>query len=101
MKTETNKQSISLKVLNEILSQDRKYFLNEERGHIGIGDDADDGSQGDYNETFKFYKHPEMPENTFLRVTYQTDSYGDNENITEMKFVEGKAKTITVFEPIK
>ena len=93
-------QSITLKVLNELLSQKHKYFLNQQYGYKGIPDNAYDGEQGEYNEYFKFYRHPEMPENVFLKETYNTDSYGDNEHVVSLSFVEGKAKTITVFEPI-
>lgn len=95
-------ESISIKVLNEILSEDTrgKYFLSDKKGHWGIGDGSD-GNQGDYNETFRYYWHPEMPENIFLQVTERTDSYGDNESIVEMKFVQGKSKQVTVYEPIK
>lgn len=102
MKTDASKTFISLKALNELLSDNTrsKFLLNEKDGHKGVPDSGD-GNQGEYNERFEFYKHPELPENIFLQITYQSDSYGDNEAIHEMKFVEGKAKTVTIYEPVK
>src|SRR6478736_2967452 len=88
--------------LNELLSEStrKKYFLSESKGNLGIPDSGD-GSQGEYNETFKYYRHPEMPQNIFLQITFHTDSYGDSPTINEMKLVEGKQKQITIYEPIK
>lgn len=95
------KLSISVEVLNELLSSStrRKYLVTKGDGHKGVPEDYD-GYQGEYNETFEYYKHPQLPESLFLQITYRTDSYGDNNYIYEMKFVEGKEKTITVYEPI-
>jgi hypothetical protein len=95
-------ESINIKVLNELLSSSSKgkYRIHTAEGHQGIPDSYE-GSQGDYNETFEFYQHPEMPKNMFLKVTMHTDSYGDNDFIYELQFVEGKEKTITIYEPIK
>jgi len=95
-------QLISIRVLNELLSETtrEKYKLNEVPGHFGVPEDGE-GYQGEYNETFYFYQHPDMPSNIFLRLTEHTDSYGDNESIVEYQFVEGKAKQVTVYEPIK
>jgi len=97
--------TVSIKTINELLedihksSYVKKYFINKQDGHKGVLDGSD-GSQGEYNEYFEFYQHPSLNENVFLRVTFNTDSYGDNESISSIQFVEGKAKTITVYEPI-
>lgn len=95
-------ESIKINVLNEVLQEStrKKYFLNEANGHFGVPDDGE-GNQDEYNEKHKYYRHPEMPENVFLQITERTDSYGDNWKIAEMKFVQGVAKQITVYEPIK
>ena len=44
--------------LNELLQESTryKYFLSESKGHTGVPDSGD-GSQGEYNETFKYYRH--------------------------------------------
>lgn len=94
-------ETISIKVLNELFSNKThsKYRISTGDGHQGIIDS--DGRQGEYNERFEYLQHPDMPKNIFLQITYRSDSYGDNESIYEYKFVEGKAKTITIYEPIK
>ena len=93
---------IKLSVLNELLDPTKKskFFLNKENGHCGVPEDGE-GWQGEYNESFRYYKHPGLPENVFLKETWQTDSYGDNDHLVQVQFVQGVAKTITVYEPIK
>jgi len=88
-----------IKAFNEVMSNKKAYKTNTERGHTGVPDDSE-GNQGEYNEKFIFYKHKDFPEGVFLRETLQTDSYGDYESIVEVMFVEGKEKTITIFEPV-
>lgn len=56
--------------------------------------------QGEYNETFKFYKHPGLPEGVFMKEAYNTDSYGYDAKLETVEFVKGKEKQITVYEPI-
>lgn len=94
--------TISIKVLNELLSEEQrnKYLINEENGHQGIPDNDSEGYQGEYNETFHYYQHPEMPKNIFLKTTTHTDSYGYNKSIVEYQFVEGKKEQITVYKPV-
>lgn len=95
------KETIELKVLNELMSNNtkKKYLMQEMPGHRGVPDDGE-GNQGEYNETFKFYKHPGLPEGIFMRETWHTDSYGYGDVLQSTEFVKGKEKTITVFEPI-
>jgi hypothetical protein len=88
-----------IRAFNEVMGNKKAYITNTNRGHTGVPDDGE-GNQGEYNETFIFYKHKDFPEGVFLRETINTDSYGDNESIVEVKFVEGKEKTITIFEPV-
>lgn len=96
---ESKNQLIKLSDLQELFKNKHNYFTNEVKGHTGVSDDGE-GSQGEYNEKFKFYKHPGLPEGVFMRETWHTNSYGYDETITAIDFVEGKARTITVFEPI-
>ena len=95
MKNET----ILLKDLQDLLTNKQKYFQSEVKGETPIPEGRD-GSQGDYNETFRFYKHPGLPEGVFMRETYHSDSYGYNQSLNSVEFVKGREKTITVFEPI-
>ena len=81
---------ISIKTLNDLLKNKSKYFKKQILGH-----------PGEYNETFRFYQHPNLPENIFMRETYYTGSYGDdNVGFVEVQFVEGVKKEILVYEPV-
>lgn len=99
MNKSKNTESIALSDLQDLFNNKHKYFLSEEKGHIGVPDESE-GEQDEYNETFKFYKHPGLPEDTFMRETYNSDSYGYDDFLVKIDFVKGKAKTITVYEPI-
>lgn len=92
--------TITIKALNDLFKNKSKYYVNEQKGHEGVPESYE-GVRGEYNEIFKYYKHPEMPDNLFLRETYQTDSYGEDEHLSSIDFVLGVEKTITVFEPFK
>lgn len=74
--------------------------MSEQKGHQGISNDDYDGRQGEFNETFKYYKHKGLPEGVFMKETYHTDSYGSGNSLVNVEFVEGKTKQITVYEPI-
>lgn len=91
--------SILVTDLQDFFKNKSKYFVNRQEGHKGVPDHGE-GEYGEYNKYFKFYKHPSFPANTFFRETWQTDSYGSGEAIISFDFVEGKEKTITVYEPI-
>jgi hypothetical protein len=84
---------------NEVMSNKKAYKVQTATGHTGVID-MNNGDQDEYNEEFIFYKHPDFPEPVFLRETIHTDSYGDNESIVEVKFVEKKEKTIKIYEQI-
>jgi len=75
-------------------------FIEKIEGHQGVDTRNGDGYQGEYNEYSEIFQVISDPE-TFIRFTYQTDSYGDNESISDIKFVKGTKKIIEVFEPIK
>lgn len=98
---------LELKTINKILSNLESTYsvglkkLSTENTVIQIGDhNGWEASQGSYNESNAYYSHPELPDNIFLKVTYRTDSYGSGESVYAISFVEGKEKTITVYEPI-
>lgn len=92
-------KQISISSFNDVMNNKSKYLVQKTNGHTGVPDDSD-GEQGEYNEKFIFYKHPEFPEGVFLRETTETDSYGYDEHVTKIEFVEGREKTITIFEPV-
>jgi hypothetical protein len=88
---------VSIKTMNEFFSNRGKYFVEEVKGHTPIRDD-DEGLQGEYNEYFRIYKHPDFPQGYFLKETYHTNSYGDDPALEELKFVTAKTKMIAVYE---
>jgi hypothetical protein len=92
-------QQVSIKAFNEVMQNKRKYLTQQTQGHIGVPDDGE-GNQGEYNEKFMFYKHPEFPEGVFLKETLESDSYGSNDSIVKVEFVVGKEKQITIFESV-
>jgi hypothetical protein len=58
----------------------------------------DEGNQGDEGVSFEVYQIPGHNLHVRLRIT--TDSYGDNEKIAGIEFVQPIEKTITRFESI-
>lgn len=91
-------QTIKLKDLQDLFNNKSKFYHSKQNGHQGLAGGRE--YQGEYNETFKFYTHKGLPEGVFMRETWQTDSYGDNDKMVKIEFVQGKEKTITIFEPI-
>lgn len=97
---------LDIKTANKILHDVFNPFngkiekLNTENTHTGIPDDHYDGRQGEYNENTTYYRHPGLPENIFVSVVRRTDSYNENEHIHSIQFVEGKPKTVTIYEPV-
>lgn len=90
--------TVKLSVIVDLLNNRKDHFHSQQKGHQGLRDNEE--YQGEYNETFKFYQHKDLPKNLFLRETYHTDSYGYNDSLVKVDFVEGIEKQITVFEPI-
>lgn len=62
------------------------------------GIDNPDGEQGESGEHYRVYSTP-VPE-IFMKITYGTDSYGDNEYITTVAFVKQSEKSVIIYEPI-
>jgi len=87
-------QTIKIKTLNEILKNKQKYFISTSKPE-SYGE-----YEGNYDEYFRYYKHPDLPKNIFLQETVRTNSYKTDDFVYEINLVEGKEKTITVFEPI-
>jgi hypothetical protein len=101
LKAQTMKEeSILLKDLQDLLTNKSKYKVSEQEGYQGVRNIDYEGQQGEYNEKFIYYKHPKLPENVFMKETYITDSYGNDYSLFSVEFVQGKSKTITVYEPI-
>ena len=90
--------TIQISVLNDLFLNKHLYHINTIGGYQGIPESEDEGIQGEYNEYFKIYRHPDMPENLFMKETWHTDSYGYDEALQSVTFVKSGKKTITVYE---
>lgn len=95
-------QVIKVKDLQELFNDKQRFLVTTLDGHQGVSSNSYhyNGVQGEYDEEFRFYKHPGLPEGIFMRETYHTDSYGDNKTLVKIEFVKGKEKTVTVYEPV-
>lgn len=92
--------TMTIKELNELFGNLSKYCVSNKKGYIGVPDNTE-GVMGQYNQKFYYYQHPCMPKNIFLQEIQTSDSYGSFNNADKTySFVEGKSKTITVYEPI-
>lgn len=100
---------MELKTINKILAQvadcnpynisvPRMSLVSSDVTHEGIGSYGE--SQGEYDETTHYFSGGDLPENIFLQISVRTDCYGNNDFIAKIQFVEGKKKTITVYEPV-
>ena len=59
-----------------------------------------EGKEGEEGEYWSIWKLNEDLEGTFLRVRYFTDSYGDNETLKGVEFVEQVEKKVLQWEEI-
>ena len=55
-----------------------------------------DGEQGESGLSYEVYK---LTDDLYIKLTIGTDSYGDNEHVTGVEFVQPKQKVVTEFEP--
>lgn len=78
-----------------LVNQDKVYTRNI----IGVHNDWE-GNQGDSNEYYITYTHPEL-DGILVKFTYETDSYGGNDRITSIQFGRAVKKEISVFEEVK
>lgn len=54
-----------------------------------------EGSQGDSGLSYEVYK---LSEDVYVKLRISTDSYGDNEFVAGLEFVQPKQKNVTVYE---
>lgn len=60
----------------------------------------DEGHQGEEGVSFEVYKI-EGVDDIYMKLKIVTDSYGDNDSVAGIEFVQPIQKTITGYEPIK
>lgn len=94
-------KSIEIELLNRILSNMGRgnkelSFVDKILGHQGIPSGYE-GMQGEYNEYHEIYSIRSLPE-LFIKVTYNTNSYGDSERITSTKFVKKVKKEVNIYD---
>lgn len=91
-----NQNSLTVEKLNEIFSSlpslARKYKVVQTQETPNYGDETYDG---DNKQTIIY----DLEVNDlFLKVDKECDSYGENEEIISIKFVEKKIKEVITFE---
>ena len=94
-------KSIEIELLNKILgsinrSNKELVFVEKILGYQGIPTNFE-GIQGEYNEYHEIYSIKSLPE-LFLKVTYNTDSYGDSTYISSTKFVKKVKKEVNIYD---
>jgi len=73
--------------------------VSRTRTYNGLGDDSyGDGVQGEYDEFDEIYKSP--IDGIFIKLRVQTDSYGNNENVVGIEFVQAKQKVVDTYENV-
>lgn len=98
--------NIDIETINEILSNivspefnKNLKLIQREDIHLGVSGSSynSGGVQGESDQYAKIFSINNM-DGIFLRVEYETDSYGDNDKATSMKLVKAKEKTVLVYE---
>lgn len=97
---------MNLKEINDILAviinpqaSGLVTFVERIDNHLGVSDNsyAADGVEGEYDSYSMIYKINSQP-NLYMRVTYNTDSYGANESIISIRFVKKNEKKVKTYE---
>ena len=90
------------KALNEIASTGDSglklsTFVEQRTNHQGIPNDYD-GYQGEYNSYYKIYKIKDI--DLYVSLEYRTNSYGEDDRMFNLNFVQPVKKEILTYEPI-
>lgn len=89
---------MDFKQLNELL-KDLREIRNGKMVTKDVVHQIDgEGDMGEEGVSFEVYKIPY--DGMHIRLKIVTDSYGDNESIAGIEFVQPIEKTIKTFEPI-
>jgi len=93
---------IELSLINKLLTNldnlKASGFKDISSEHTNV---RESGYEGSFDEYEYYYSHLELPNDVFLKVVRQTDSYGDNEFTKSIQFVIPVIKEVTKFEAIK
>jgi hypothetical protein len=90
---------MDFKQLNELLKdlhelRNSKNLISQDVIHKIDGE----GDMGEEGVSFEVYKIP--VDNLYIRLKITTDSYGDNEQISGIEFVQPIEKTIQTFQAV-
>ncbi len=88
---------MELKEINSLLSDFKKLRILKKIHQETIIELDGEGSQGDTNLKYEVY---EAGPGAFIKLTINSDSYGNNEFVAGLQFVNPSPKTVTVYEPI-
>lgn len=86
------------KKLNEMLIDLRRLRRQTPIEKLVVKELYGEGSQGDSNEIYEVY--PIDGSDLFIKLRISSDSYGDNEFVDGIQFVQPTQKTVTNYEPI-
>lgn len=92
---------INYKQINEILSNlnsyslDKKFKKVQDQTPDNYHEEKNQGEEGQRTVVYDV-----KLEGVYLKVTYVTDSYGDNETVGGIEFVKPQTKQVVVFETI-
>lgn len=93
---------MELKQINEVLQDLSQYTLQKKFKLVESNEPRNywsEKNQGDTSTRTEIYEVDKKTK-TFLKVSRQTDSYGDNESIVGISFVTPKEVKVTAFEAI-
>ena len=83
--------------LNEKLRDLQKFRLSKDRISREVVKEIDDyGSQGDSGIAYEIY--PTSDPEVFIKLTINTDSYGDEEFVGGIEFVQKITKEVTTWK---
>lgn len=93
---------MELKQINEVLSDLSQYTLQKKFKLVESNEPRNywsEKNQGDTSTKTEIYE-VDKDKKVFLKISRQTDSYGDNESVVGISFVTPKEVKVTAFEAI-
>jgi len=91
---------VDYKKLNEVFSILNSYSLGRRYRQVASDEDSKYGGsldQGEMAEKWSVFDIGD-PDGYFLKITEQTNSYGEERGVSKIEFVKGKEKTVITYE---
>ena len=89
---------MNLTKINEVLRDLNKLRNSGKTVEVEVVKKIDGEEQGEEGLSYEVYKLPE--DNLYVKLKITTDSYGEDERISGLEFVQPKEVTITQFKAI-